>query len=79
MTRFRSGLAPGWHRVAIRGASEGTIDIDLKRDEPIEAVIIDGSYGLPPAGTALAHARDASMAIQVQEGDLTTTLRRMKL
>ena len=60
MTRFRSGLAPGWHRVAIRGASEATIDIDLTRDEPIDAVIIDGSYGLPPAGAALAHARDAS-------------------
>ena len=79
MTRFRGGLAPGWHRVAIRGASEATIEIDLTRDEPIDAVIIDGSYGLPPAGAALAHARDASMAVPVQEGDLTTTLRRMKL
>jgi hypothetical protein len=79
VTRFRSGLAPGWHRVAIRGASEATVDIDLTRDEPIDAVIIDGSYGLPPAGAAVAHARDASMAIPVQEGDLTTTLRRLKL
>jgi hypothetical protein len=79
MTRFSGGLAPGWHRVAIRGASEVTIDIDLTRDEPIDAVIIDGSYGLPPAGAALAHARDASMAIPVQEGDLTTTLRRIRL
>ena len=79
LTRFRSGLAPGWHRLAIRGASEATIDIDLTRDEPIDAVILDGSYGLPSAGAALAHARDASMAVPVQEGDLTTTLRRMKL
>ncbi|HEV7426530.1 MAG TPA: M28 family peptidase [Thermoanaerobaculia bacterium] len=78
MTRFRSGLAPGWHRVAIRGASEATIDIDLTRKEPIDAAIIDGSYGLPPAGAALAHARDAS-AIPVNDGDLTTTLRRLKL
>jgi hypothetical protein len=78
-TRSRSGLAPGWHRVAIRGASEATVDIDLTRDEPIDAVIIDASYGLPPAGGAVAHARDASMAIPVQEGDLTTTLRRMRL
>jgi hypothetical protein len=79
MTRPRSGLAPGWHRVAIRGASEATIDIDLTRAEPIDAVIIDGSYGFPPAGAALAHARDASTAVPVQDGDLTTTLRRMKL
>ena len=79
VTRPRGGLAPGWHRVAIRGASEGTIDIDLTRDEPIDAVIIDGSYGLPPAGATVAHARDASMAIPVQEGDLTNTLRRLRL
>jgi hypothetical protein len=79
MTRFRSGLAPGWHRVAIRGASEATVDIDLTRDEPIDAVIIDGSYGLPPAGAAVAHARDASMAKPVQEGDLTSTLRRIRV
>jgi hypothetical protein len=79
MTRFRSGLAPGWHRASIRGASEATIDIDLTRDEPIDAVIIDGSYGLPPAGAALARARSASTAIPVQDGDVTTTLRRLKL
>jgi hypothetical protein len=79
MTRPRGGLAPGWHRVAIRGASEATIDIDLTRAEPIDAVIVDGSYGLPPAGAALAHARDASMAVPVQEGDIMTTLRRLKL
>ena len=79
MTRFRGGLAPGWHRVAIRGASEATVDIDMTRDEPIDAVIIDGSYGLPFAGAALAHARDASIAVAVNDGDLTTTLRRLKL
>lgn len=79
MARFRGGLAPGWHRVAIRGASDATIDIDLTRDEPIDAIIIDGSYGLPGGGAALAHARDSSMAIPVQEGDLTTTLRRMRI
>jgi Peptidase family M28 len=79
MTRPRGGLAPGWHRVSIRGASEATIEIDLTRDEAIDAVVIDGSYGLPATGTALAQARDASLAIPVQEGDLTTTLRRIRL
>ena len=78
MTRRRGALAPGWHRISVR-ASEATIELDLTRDEPIDAVLIDGSYGLPPAGAALAHARDASLAIPIQEGDLTTTLRRMRL
>jgi hypothetical protein len=78
MTRPRGGLALGWHRVSVR-APEAMIEIDLTRDEPVDAVIIDGSYGLPPAGATLAHARDASMAIPVQEGDLTTTIRRVRL
>jgi hypothetical protein len=77
VTRRRGGLAEGWHRVSVR-STEATIDLYLTRNEPIDAVIIDGSYGLPAEG-ALAHARDASLAIPVQEGDLTTTLRRMKL
>ncbi|HEX3070418.1 MAG TPA: hypothetical protein VHX14_17755, partial [Thermoanaerobaculia bacterium] len=77
VTRRRGGLAEGWHRVSIR-ATEATIDLYLTRNEPIDTVIIDGSYGLPPEGAALAHARDASLAIPVQEGDLTTTLRRKR-
>lgn len=79
VTRPRSALAPGWHRVSVRGTSEATIEIDMTRDEAIDAVFIDGSYGLPPAGAALIHARDASLAIPVQEGDLTTTIRRVRL
>ena len=35
---------------------------DLTRDEPIDAVVVDSSYGLPPSGAALSHARDASLA-----------------
>ena len=79
VTRGRAALAPGWHRVGVRGASEVTIEIDLTKDEPIDAALVDSSFGLPPAGAALAHARDASTAIPIQEGDLTTTLRRLKL
>jgi hypothetical protein len=79
ITRPRGGLAPGWHRVSVRGASEATIDIDLTRDEAIDVVMLDSSFGLPPAGAALARARDASLAVPVQEGDLTTTLRRIRL
>lgn len=79
MTRGRVAFAPGWHRVSVRGASDATIEIDLSRDEPIDAVVIDGSYGLPPEGASLAHARDADTAVPVNDGDLTTTIRRMKL
>lgn len=78
ITRRRGGLAEGWHRVSVR-ATEATIDLYLTRNEPIDAVVIDGSYGLPPEGATLAHARDTSLAIPVQEGDLTTTLRRKRL
>ncbi len=77
-TRRRGGLAQGWHRVSVRGTA-ATIDLYLTRDEAIDAVVIDSSYGLPAAGAALAHARDGSLAVPVQEGDLTTTLRRGRL
>ncbi|MEA2164104.1 MAG: hypothetical protein QOK37_2231 [Thermoanaerobaculia bacterium] len=77
-TRIIGGYAPGWHRVSVR-APEATIELELKRDEPIDAVIIDGTYGLPAEGAALVKARDASLAVPFQEGDLTTTLRRMRL
>ncbi|HXH38791.1 MAG TPA: M20/M25/M40 family metallo-hydrolase [Thermoanaerobaculia bacterium] len=79
MTRRFGALAPGWHRIGVRGASEATIDIDLARDESIDAVVIDSSFGLPPACAALAKARDASLAVPVQDGDLTTILRRVRL
>jgi hypothetical protein len=79
MTRGRGALAPGWHRISVRGASEATIEIDLTRDETVDAVVVDSSFGLPPEGAALVHARDASLAVPVQEGDLTTTIRRMRL
>jgi len=79
MTRGLMPFAPGWHPVSVLGASEATIDIDLTRDEAMDAVVIDSSYGLPAEGAMLAHARDADLAVPVNDGDLTTTIRRMKL
>ena len=79
MTRPRGDLAPGWHRVSVRGASEATIDIDLTENETIDGVVVDSSFGLPPAGAALASARNASLAVSIQDGDLTTTLRHARL
>ncbi len=77
--RRRSALGPGWHRVSVRGASEMTLELVMTRDEPIDCAVIDSSFGLPAAGAALAQARDAAVAVPVQEGDLTTLLRRVRL
>lgn len=77
--RFHDFLAPGWHQVAVRGASEATLDLVIGPKDSLEGVILDLSYGLPPEGAALARARDASNAVPVHEGDNTTMLRRVRL
>jgi Peptidase family M28 len=77
--RFRTALATGWHQAVVRGASEATMEIALKRDAPIDIVISDTTWGLPPEGAALAKARDASVAVPVHDGDSTTVLRRMRM
>jgi len=77
--RFRNFLAPEWHQAAVRGASEALVEITLGRDGPIDVVVSDTSYGIPPAGAALARARDASVAVPVHDGDTTTLVRRLRL
>ncbi|MEK6372790.1 MAG: M20/M25/M40 family metallo-hydrolase [Acidobacteriota bacterium] len=77
--RFRNFLAPQWHQASVRGASEALVEITLGRDAPIDAVISDTTYGLPPSGAALAGARDASLAVPVQDGDTTTVVRRLRI
>ena len=77
--RFRNFFAPDWHQAAVRGAAEAEIDIVLGRDERLDAVVMDTSYGLPPDGAALLRARDTSLAVPVQDGDTTTVLRRLRL
>ncbi|MCU1348286.1 MAG: Peptidase family, partial [Acidobacteria bacterium] len=72
--RFRNGLAPGWHQVLVRGSS-AHIEIVMREVAPIEAVAMDATFGLPPAGLPLTRARDASPAVASQEGDQTTTRR----
>lgn len=73
-------LGTGWHRVAVRGASEARIDLALgDAAAPIDAIVSDASFGLPAEGTALARARNASHAVAWDEGDLTVTMRRTKL
>jgi hypothetical protein len=77
--RFRNFLAPGWHQATVRGASEAVVEIALSKDEAIDAAVIDTSYGLPPAGGALARARDASVAVPVHDGDSVTVVRRLRM
>jgi hypothetical protein len=77
--RFRNFLAPDWHQAAVRGASEAIVEITLGRDAPIDAIVSDTTYGLPPAGAALARARDASVAVPVHDGDTTTVVRRLRI
>jgi hypothetical protein len=78
--RHVSFLAPGWHRVAIRGASEARIDLVLDNlTESIETIVSDASFGLPADGAALVRARTESTAVPIGEGDLTVTSRRLRL
>src|SRR6185436_12097873 len=77
--RYANFLAPGWHRVAVRGASEARIDLVLRDATPIDAIVSDASFGLPAAGAAVVRARAASTAVPSDEGDLTVTMRRTKL
>lgn len=77
--RYRNLFAPGWQQVGVRGAREMTVELDLLRDEPVDAVVTDISFGLPAQGAALQRARNASVAVPANEGDTTTTLRRKRL
>jgi hypothetical protein len=77
--RFREFLAPGWHRAAVRGAQEAHVEILLKRDEPIDAILVDTAPGLPPASAALVAARNASVAVPTDDGDTTTVMRRVRI
>lgn len=72
--RFRDDLAPEWHHVFVRAPS-ARIEIVMRSAAPIEAIVSDGSPGLPSEGAALAHTRDASLATASQEGDQTVTRR----
>ncbi|HKS23366.1 MAG TPA: hypothetical protein VJZ76_11240, partial [Thermoanaerobaculia bacterium] len=73
-------LAPGWHRVAVRGASEARIDLVLgDGNAPIDVIASDASFGLPAEGAAVARARAESTAVPIGEGDLTITSRRLRL
>jgi hypothetical protein len=76
--RHRNFLAEGWHRVAVRGASDATIELTLRDAGPVEGVAIDTSYGLPATAAPLTAARNASVAVPSDDGDVTSTRRRVR-
>jgi hypothetical protein len=78
--RFYDPLAPGWHRAVVTGAAEARIDLVLgDAGAPLDAVVSDTTFGLPPAGAALARARDASNGAPWSDGDVTVVSRRVRL
>ncbi|MEO7733578.1 MAG: M20/M25/M40 family metallo-hydrolase, partial [Kofleriaceae bacterium] len=68
--RTGSYLAPGWHRVLIRGSS-ARVEIVTRGPGAAQATLSDVSFGLPAIAAPLATARDLSGAVPVHDGDLT--------
>ncbi|HEX9406964.1 MAG TPA: M20/M25/M40 family metallo-hydrolase [Thermoanaerobaculia bacterium] len=77
--KFRSRFAPGWHWVSVRGAQQAQVEIVLRRNESIDAVLSDTSFELPPAAVPLTRARDASVAVPTGTGDAVIVRRRVRL
>jgi hypothetical protein len=77
--RGRSSIAEGWRRVAIRGASEAEIEITLQKEGPVEAIVADYTFGLPPEGAALVTARNRSTAVPSDDGDGVLMMRRTRI
>jgi len=72
-------VANGWHRIALYGGSDATIELVTRGAAPINAVATDLTYGIPDFGRELARSRDASNAITSDDGDVTQTLVRKRL
>ena len=69
--RFREWSSNGWRWAAAEGVQERVVDVIAAG--PVDVVASDVTYGLPPFGTALANARNASMAMPAHDGDVTIT------
>lgn len=77
--KFLRRLAPGWHAVNVIGAQQALVDITLRTDERIEAIVADRSGVLPPEAAPLVRARDASLAVRSGEGDVVIVRHRLSL
>lgn len=77
--KFASRLAPGWHAINVIGAQSAFIVITLRKDEPIDAIVVDRSGVLPPQAEELVRARGASVAVPSGDGDAVIVLRHVRL
>lgn len=69
--RFRERVPQGWHLASANGVNE--MIVECRARGRIEAVASDLTFGLPAAAAPLIAARNASIAIPVQDGDVTIT------
>jgi hypothetical protein len=71
--------ASGWWKIETRSAPAGVhVDVTLRGKEPVDAVVLDESAGVPEPGAELQRARPA-WAASAQDGDLTVVVRRQRL
>lgn len=75
--RWRGSLAPGWHRIAVRG-STARVEITVRGAADAEAYVADASFGLPAFAAPLIQARAASGAVPAQDGDVTIVERHLR-
>jgi len=69
-------LAPGWHHLFIRGSS-ARVEIVTSAPSSAQAIVRDGTFGLPAVAAPLRVLRDASGAVPVHDGDMTFVERRV--
>ena len=69
--RFRERSTDGWHVAVANGVNEMTVECRVRGR--IEAVASELTFGLPAAAAPLIAARNASLAMASQDGDVTIT------
>jgi hypothetical protein len=79
LAKFRSSFASGWHWVSVRGTQQVVIEMTLRRNQPVEAWLMEISYGPSPEARSITRARDASVAVPADIGDSTVVRRRVRL
>ena len=77
--RFRPHFPRGWYGINVRGVSEAQIEIALAGNHPLDAVIIDRSFGVPAIAAPIVARRDAAPGVPSNEGDGTVVRRKTRL
>ena len=54
------------------------MDLEIRGDQPVELTIVDSTFGLPPAGEVLLHARPADV-VPIDRGDRTIVFTKVRL